>query len=315
VTDGSDHEPPRVSVGLPVFNGERYLKPALDAIMAQVYSNFELIISDNASSDRTEEICRTYAARHPNIRYIRNPSNIGGFRNNNQVIDEATGKYFLLTGHDDLRDPNQLRCCVELLERNEHCVLSYCATTYIDENDRILTDKEVLLKVDAAEPSERLRELIRMDHKVEPVYGLIRATALNGIRFGQFADSDRVFVAKLGLRGPFIRTAERLFFRREHAQKSTAVYQSVYKRGGWFNPGRERRFVFPFIRQFVEYLEIVRRSSLSAREKLRCYRVVGSWLCQNREKIARDMKYNSKELLRPFVNSLRGTRSSSKPLK
>jgi glycosyltransferase involved in cell wall biosynthesis len=85
---------PRLSIGMPVFNGEKYLKEALDSILAQTYSDFELLISDNASTDRTEQICREYAAKDRRIRYYRNEKNIGAPKNFNRVFELSSGKYF-----------------------------------------------------------------------------------------------------------------------------------------------------------------------------------------------------------------------------
>jgi glycosyltransferase involved in cell wall biosynthesis len=85
---------PRVSIGLPVFNGEKYLAEALDSILSQTYRDFKLIISDNASTDRTEQICREYAAKDRRIRYYRNEKNIGAPKNFNRVFELSSGKYF-----------------------------------------------------------------------------------------------------------------------------------------------------------------------------------------------------------------------------
>lgn len=84
----------RVSIGLPVYNGEQYLAKALDSLLAQTFTDFEVIISDNASTDRTSEICAAYLERDPRIRYYRNQQNIGAAPNFNRTFELATGMYF-----------------------------------------------------------------------------------------------------------------------------------------------------------------------------------------------------------------------------
>ena len=107
---------PRVSIGMPVFNGENYLAEALDSLLTQTFSDFELIISDNASTDKTEEICRAYAVRDQRIRYFRNQENLGASRNYNRVFELSSGEYFKWAAHDDLCAPEFLGRCVDVLD-------------------------------------------------------------------------------------------------------------------------------------------------------------------------------------------------------
>ena len=81
---------PRVSIGLPVYNGEVYLSGALDTLLGQTFTDLELIISDNASTDRTPEICRSYAARDHRVRYIRHEVNRGVPWNHNFALGQAS---------------------------------------------------------------------------------------------------------------------------------------------------------------------------------------------------------------------------------
>src|SRR4051794_35048945 len=104
---------PQVSIGLPVFNGERYLASALDCLINQDFDDFELIISDNASTDATESICRDYAEKDKRIRYFRNEANIGATQNYNRVFELASGEYFKWASHDDECHPSLIRRCLE----------------------------------------------------------------------------------------------------------------------------------------------------------------------------------------------------------
>ena len=99
---------PRVSIGLPVYNAERFLEQALDGILAQTYIDFELVICDNASTDGTQAICQRYAALDPRIKYHRNPQNIGVSRNFNRAFELSCGEYFKWCCHDDIPAPTFL---------------------------------------------------------------------------------------------------------------------------------------------------------------------------------------------------------------
>ena len=146
--------PPRVSVGMPVYNGQRYVKAALDSVLAQTFRDFELFISDNASTDATEEICREYAARDPRIRYSRNDENIGSARNGNRTIQLATGEYFKSAHHDDLCAPEFLARCIEVLEQHPAAVLCYPQSRVIDEHGNLMSDPEDGLDLRAPDPVE-----------------------------------------------------------------------------------------------------------------------------------------------------------------
>ena len=130
---------PQVSIGLPVRNGERFLPRALDCLIAQTLDNFEVVISDNASTDATSEICAEYARRDPRIRWFRQDENLGAAKNYNFVFREARAPYFAWAAHDDERHPDNLRRCVEYLETVlPSVVLAYPRSAFIDA-DCVLT--------------------------------------------------------------------------------------------------------------------------------------------------------------------------------
>ncbi|MCH9054911.1 glycosyltransferase [Synechococcus sp. PCC 6716] len=99
-------ENPKISIGMPVYNGARYIREALDSLLAQTFTEFELIISDNASIDNTEAICREYAAKDHRVRYIRQSQNLGASANFKFVLDKALGEYFMWAAADDIWDKN-----------------------------------------------------------------------------------------------------------------------------------------------------------------------------------------------------------------
>lgn len=127
-----------VSIGMPVYNGEDYIRQTLDALLAQDYENFELIISDNASTDRTASICLSYAKMDNRIRYHRNNVNIGAASNFNQVMNAATGEYFMWAACDDLYDARYISSLVTLLQANQKAVLAFSLETMINEDGQRL---------------------------------------------------------------------------------------------------------------------------------------------------------------------------------
>src|ERR1700682_2243328 len=123
----------KITIGLPVYNGAKYLAAAMDSILAQSYGDFDLLISDNASTDGTEEICRDYAKKDPRIRYIRQRQNLGAAANHNLLIPMTDSPYFKWASHDDLLAPGFLAACVDVLDRDSTVVLASPASMLIDE--------------------------------------------------------------------------------------------------------------------------------------------------------------------------------------
>src|SRR5919109_5579420 len=150
----------RVSIGMPVYNGVRFLKEAIESILAQTFEDFELIISDNASIDQTEQICREYAAKDKRIRYYRNEKNLGAARNYNRVFELSTGEYFKWQAHDDLCDPQFLEKGVAVLARDPSIVLCYSKFLRIDEHGNPLTMETSKVR-GGAKPHERFRSVIQ----------------------------------------------------------------------------------------------------------------------------------------------------------
>jgi glycosyltransferase involved in cell wall biosynthesis len=124
---------PRLSIGLPVYNGQKYLSESLDALLGKSYTNFELVISENASTDSTEEICRRYAAMNSRIRYIRQARNIGAAPNHNVVFQESRGELFKWASHDDLYGRDLLARCVEVLDERPDVVPAHAYKAVIDQ--------------------------------------------------------------------------------------------------------------------------------------------------------------------------------------
>lgn len=228
---------PRVSIGVPVFNGEDYLAQALDSLLGQTWSDFEIIISDNASTDSTEEICRAYASHDPRIRYMRNATNVGAAKNFNQLVALAAGEYFKWAAHDDLCGPEFLQRCVDALDRDLSVVLSYPWSKAIDEDGVVVRDFEPMPKLGAKEAHERFFKCVCVSHPQNPVFGVVRTETLRETRLiGSYMSSDRVLLGEIVLLGRFHEVPEFLFFKRHHPQQHWRAHRNRQSRQAWWDP-------------------------------------------------------------------------------
>ena len=270
---------PCISIGLPVFNGENHVRETLESILNQSHGDLEVIISDNASVDKTEEICLTYAKRDPRIRYVRNEKNIGAAANFNRVFALARGRFFKWAAHDDLMAPGFVEKCVEVLEKDASIVLCHTKTKIIDSEGKILESlHHVLARVGSWKPQERFRDLVLIDHPCTHIFGVIRASTLRSTPLiADYIASDRVLLAELGLLGRFHEIGEYLFFSREHPQRSTRDIP-FHLRGEWFASHNTRRWGLPHWRFYMEYFRCLKRApDLKPRERRRCYMHLLCW--------------------------------------
>jgi len=296
---------PRVSLGMPVYNGEAFLEQALRSLLAQTFEDFELIISDNASTDRTRSICLDYAARDQRIRFHRNEVNLGFCRNQNHVIEVSTGEYFLLTHHDDIRAPQYLERTVAIMDADPSIVVCYTKTRDIDEHGNLLPRVDPPLRFDSPDWRERFRDTIRMDHICEPDFGLTRTDKLRTTRLhGDYADSDRVLLAELALHGRFHCIPEVLFYRRAHAAQSTEIAPDRQSRTVWYNPDNSGRLIFPHFRQFKEYISAIHRAPVARQQRAWCYVEMLRWTGANRRRLFGDLEYALRQTFRPLKRAL-----------
>jgi glycosyltransferase involved in cell wall biosynthesis len=215
---------PRVSIGLPVYNGEPYLRAAMESVLGQTFGDLELIVLDNASTDGTEDLCRSYAATDPRVRYIRRPVNVGVTRNFNEVVDEARAPYFKWQSADDLNAPDLIARCVDVLDGDAGVVLVHSYHRFIGPEGQTLPedDRGIHLVNDA--PHERLRTLWTHLRFCNAQYGLMRVAALRRTPlFRSFIGSDISLLEELSLHGKFVELPEYLLFRRLHKQAASSM--------------------------------------------------------------------------------------------
>lgn len=244
---------PKVSIGLPVYNGENYLEDAIQAVLKQTYNDFELIISDNASTDNTAVICQKYAAQDARIRYCPAELNQGAAWNFNRVFELARGKYFKWLAHDDLIAPTYFEKCVAALDSDAGIVLAHTSVQFIDEDGNAIEDYGIHLNCNIDSPHKRLKTVMLDWHLCFEVFGLIRTDALHktGQVMGNYGHGDGILLERLALMGRFYEVPEILFFARRHANQSMSQYG--YNGGGndyhnytvWFDPSKRGKLIFP----------------------------------------------------------------------
>jgi len=272
---------PLVSIGLPVYNGENYVADAIESLLAQTFIDFELIISDNQSTDTTDEICRSFAERDPRIRYSRNEENIGGARNFNRTFELARGKYFRWAAHDDTCQPEFIERCVEVLERDPGVVLCHSKVAIIDHAGNHQKNYDLALPGTSSDrPQDRFDDLILIGHLCFEMFGVIRADVLARTPLiATYVGSDRNLLAELGLHGRYFEVPERLMNIRYHEGRS--VSKPRHERTEWFNPGKRGSKQMPYWRSGSEYLQSIMRVPLEPQERRACLVHLSRWLRSN----------------------------------
>lgn len=277
---------PRVTIGLPVFNGESFLEAAIESLLRQTFSDFELIISDNASTDGTEAMCRRAAARDVRVRYVRNDRNAGASANFNGLVEVARGRYFKWAAADDVCAPAFIERCVEALDLNPGTVLAMPATRLVDEHGLPLPyDASQQAFVDAhgkawywdstpqpelgsPDPVARFRSVLLRSAWCLEVFGLIRTEVLKETSLiGSYFGSDRVLLTELSLRGRFEQIDETLFDRRCHPAQST--YRPARENGEWISGRRVRWALPPQAHAVRGYLRAIGKAEIPATRQIR----------------------------------------------
>ena len=288
---------PRVSIGVPVFNGEKYLRQCLDALLGQTFADFEIILCDNGSTDGTERICREFASRDARIRYFRNTENVGAGRNYNRTFELSRGQYFKWAAHDDVCAPRFLEACVRELDSNPDAVLAFPKMVDIDDDGKPLGVRNISHiprweRGAYARAHQRFRNLLRTDYTVEEIFGVIRSEVLRRTDLiRNYTDSDRTLLVQLGLHGKCVEVPELLFYHRLHAGMSTRAYAQWQERAGWFDPAKAGRPVYPLWSQFFRYLRIVAVAPITLADMAICYFWMVNWLRRRRKELVAEVRY------------------------
>jgi glycosyltransferase involved in cell wall biosynthesis len=281
---------------MPVYNGERYLLRALDSLLSQTYSDFELVIADNASTDGTEDIVREYAARDARIRYIRNRENYGVVWNLNNVFCLTRGSYFKWAACDDEHEPQFLKRCVEALDADPTAVLACSRVSAIDDLGRTIPTvpepqpRSIPGSPSSADPVERWQFLMRYERSVHTVapdsyslwwparfFGVIRARALEQTGLHRMHKmGDHMLLAELALTGRFVELPDELLHIRFHSEQASRRVRGERMAG--MLPGLAHNrlrllaaLLWAYPQRVIGDATSIWRARLTPRQRLACY--------------------------------------------
>jgi len=280
---------PKITLGLLVYNGERYLGQTIDSLLSQTYGDFELLVSDNASTDGTEGICRSYAAQDRRISYIRQRENIGAMGNFNYLASRATTDYFKWCAADDLIAPNFLATCIEFLESQPNFVLCQSSTRTIGFDDSELPN-DIIKSSGASEripiglneeyhPWQRFRDVLLGSTAIMDLWGVIRTAQLKDTGLLRpYVGYEKILMAALSLRGRFAELPQQLFSYRIHPDSfSSRIAEDA--RQEWCDPA-EKQTTYPRLKYLDGYFNAIGRSRLSPVQKMLCRVAIGRYLLQ-----------------------------------
>ena len=260
------HSGPMVSVGMPVYNGEDHLAEAIESVLHQDFEDFEFIISDNASDDRTPEICRHYAEMDNRIKYYRYSENQGSIRNFRRVLEASSGKYFMWASSDDVREKAMVSACIPVLAGDPSVVICYPLAGSIDEAGNSLgTAMNDFIKADHETPKERFLSVLWNLDICNVLYGLMRGDVLRQVRWPRAKTHgfDHIILSELALLGKFIRIPELLFSRRQGGNRATSTFEEY---NNYLipavDPGNESQGItLPFCEFALETLNVIKFDS------------------------------------------------------
>lgn len=290
---------PKVSIGLPVYNGEAFLSAAIESILTQTYADFELIISDNASTDKTQEICEAFAKKDARVLYFRSDINHGASWNYNRTFELAKGEYFRWHAADDVLAPELIAKSVDVLNSKPEVVLVFTWVLDIDGDGKELELKKSGVGSRLPLPHQRFKGLstVKPAFNCEEVFGMARRDILARTKLiAPYSDSDRTLLAELGLYGPFFEIEEPLFLHRLHKSGSVVVNPDRQTRTAWFDTSKAGKLVFPSWRQLGELLAVIWRTPIGWRERLMCYVHMLTWVKRRRRHLRRDLVWALKRL-------------------
>jgi glycosyltransferase involved in cell wall biosynthesis len=278
-----------VSIGMPVFNGETHLRAGIESLLGQSYSDIELIISDNASTDATEEICRDYARRDTRVRYYRNDVNVGASANYNAVFRHARGTYFKWASSNDICGREFIEKCVDVLERRPDVVLVYPRTRLIYSGAKPPEDYVDAVSLPQESACDRFSVFLDRIRLNNVMNGVVRTAVLGRTPLIEiFFSSDISLMAEVALYGKFVELPEFLFYRRMDPESATAK-KSAQEILRHYDPKLRRRMLFQTWKLNHAYLSGVWRAPLPLSEKMCLYRHMAKRIIWDREKLAREL--------------------------
>jgi len=254
---------PAVSIGMKIYNEAKYIEETLDSLLAQDFKDFEILINDNASEDRTGDICRNYSKKDKRIHFVKHQKNLGVVKSFNELVKRASGKYFMLAGGHDKWHPSFVTQCIEVLEKDSSLVLSYTQTRVINDKGREVGVDPNLMDIRSLNGSgfNRLQQfnLVLWDcFGYYPIHGVIRTRMLQQTRLLRpTIGPDTILLAELALLGPFAQIPKPLFYARklrEFNEKEVLRRQFRYS----FPEQNARKIHFPYANFAWQYLMVAK---------------------------------------------------------
>ncbi|RWM83672.1 MAG: glycosyltransferase family 2 protein [Mesorhizobium sp.] len=255
---------PRVSLGMPVYNGENFVFEAIQSILKQDFDDFELVITDNASTDRTADICLEFARRDKRVRYVRNARNLGAAANFNRAFELSSGAYFKWCAHDDVLGSGFLMDCVRALDGDSRHVIAYPRLLGIDETGQLTPYVErVLPDMQRSSPASRFRLMVGAHGWDAAMFGLWRRDSLAKTTLHEpYYGSDCALLAEMALLGTFVRAPNAILYSRDHPTRSVRLPSS--ERLAWQNPDGSTANAFELSRRLKHLVAIAYRHRRTA---------------------------------------------------
>lgn len=264
---------PTVSIGLPVYNGERYLAATLTQLLSQTYEDFELIISNNASTDATDEICREFAQRDPRIRYYVNETNIGASPNWNRVFQLARGDFFKWAMHDDECHPSLVQRCMEVYRDSPpNTAVVFPNANIIDGEGKVKFTLQENVAMRSPYPHRRLGQVLSSIVFAHALWGVVRSDMLRRARPAGSIEADLVLLVDLSLQGLLVEIPEVLYGLRRYERNATEINRTARALMTWYNPGQANKMILlpHWDRVFAEYFKCILNAPLSPRDQILC---------------------------------------------
>lgn len=304
--DGTSRRP-RVCVAVPVYNGERYLAHTLEALLAQTFGDLEVVVADNASTDRTGSIAASYQRRDPRVRYVRYDEHVGVAESYTRAFHLSSSGYFMWAASDDVVGATFVERAVQELDHDPSAIGCYARTAVIDSRGEVVRTDDYVLDLADPHPGRRFGRLVLAApkrHGAYEQYGVFRAAALRQTcLMSGHAYGDRVLLAQLCLTGRLVMLPEVLFHSRDHEGRSQrsgrrsrpgTLLTRPLGPGPWppaefWDHAMAGRITFPEWHLLARYARSVRRAALPAPERLRCWAALGVLVARSLPKLGRDL--------------------------
>jgi glycosyltransferase involved in cell wall biosynthesis len=262
---------PKVSFGLPVYNGEASIRRAMDSLLAQDLNDIEVVVSDNASEDRTYEILQEYAQRDCRVRLFRNDQNQGQINNFNRVLDLSRGTYYRWIGANDWLEPDYASSCVAELEAHLNAVAVSTGQDFETDTGVIPGAEYEGEHLESERPERRFQRMLwflKADYRfIDPIYSMIRRDALLRTRRLLFVwDNDHLLALEMALQGPW-RHIPRVL---GHRYREPSYYASSDRLRKIYNPAEPRRLDWSAWRMGREMYAAVSRQRLTPQQTFHC---------------------------------------------